>query len=122
MARAVRLGYNVLSTDNDVVMFDDFYSYFKSPPFNSFTVINQEEWPDTRTASMYFHDSHCNLFIFYCVSIDIPRWGLHLYPECSAQWPFGVDLPRGNRPPAEIRCGRLGVDELPWFVQGVQYG
>ena len=45
MVRAVRLGYNVLMTDNDVVMFDDPYLYFKSPPFSHFTVLNQQEWP-----------------------------------------------------------------------------
>ena len=47
MARAVRLGYNVLTTDNDVVIFDDLYTYLKSPPFNSFSVINQAEDPDS---------------------------------------------------------------------------
>ena len=53
MARAVRLGYNVLTTDNDVVMFDDLYTYLKSPPFNSYTVINQSEDPDSCKASKY---------------------------------------------------------------------
>lgn len=43
MVRAVRLGYNVLVTDNDVVFFEDPYPFFKSPPFLSFTVINQQE-------------------------------------------------------------------------------
>ena len=47
LVRAVRLGYNVLMTDNDVVMFDDPYAYFKAPPFSHFTVLNQQEWPDT---------------------------------------------------------------------------
>ena len=44
MVRSVRLGYNVLMTDNDVVMFDDPYHYFKSPPFSHFTVLNQMEF------------------------------------------------------------------------------
>jgi hypothetical protein len=43
MLRAVRLGYNVLSIDTDVLLFDDPYRYFKSPPFNAFNVINQAE-------------------------------------------------------------------------------
>ena len=42
LIRAVRLGYNVLMTDNDVVFFEDPYPYFMSPPFDSFTVINQQ--------------------------------------------------------------------------------
>ena len=51
MARAVRLGYNILTTDNDMVMFDDFYMFVKSPPFDSFTVINQSENPDSHQPS-----------------------------------------------------------------------
>ena len=47
LVRAVRLGYNVLMTDNDVVLFDDPYMYFKSPPFSDFTVLIQQEWLDT---------------------------------------------------------------------------
>ena len=43
MVRAVRLGYNVLSTDNDVMLFDDPYTYFKSPPFSDFTVWSKQE-------------------------------------------------------------------------------
>ena len=65
MARAVRLGYNVLSTDNDVVMFDDFYTYFKSPPFDSFTVINMQEAPGQFYASKSI--VHRNL-IKICIS------------------------------------------------------
>ena len=42
MVRAVRLGYNVLSTDNDVMLFDDPYAYFKSPPFSDFTVGSKQ--------------------------------------------------------------------------------
>jgi hypothetical protein len=42
-ARAARLGYNVLCTDSDIVVFDDVYRYFKSPPFSEYQVINQAE-------------------------------------------------------------------------------
>ena len=70
MARAVRLGYNVLSTDNDVIMFDDFYSYFKSPPFDSFTVINMQEVPGKHNASKWA--AHCTMTDILCVLTD-PR-------------------------------------------------
>ncbi len=43
LARLVRMGYNVLMTDTDVVWFDDPYRFLKSPPFSNFTVINQAE-------------------------------------------------------------------------------
>ncbi|GAX79799.1 hypothetical protein CEUSTIGMA_g7239.t1 [Chlamydomonas eustigma] len=51
MIRAVRLGYNVLMTDNDVVFFEDPYSFFKRPPFSHFVVLNQQEWPDSHIAN-----------------------------------------------------------------------
>ena len=43
LARSVRLQYNVLLLDSDVILFDDPYKYFKAPPFANFTVINQAE-------------------------------------------------------------------------------
>ena len=35
--------WQVFMSDNDVVLFDDPYAYFKAPPFSGFTVINQAE-------------------------------------------------------------------------------
>eukprot|EP00798_Chlamydomonas_sp_ICE-L_P004759 gene4759-34509_t len=43
LARAVRMGYNVLCSDTDVVFFHDPYAFFKSPPFSNYTIINQAE-------------------------------------------------------------------------------
>ena len=85
MARAVRLGYNVLLTDNDVVMFDDFYSYFKAPPFNSFTVINQEEWPGTHTASTlsYSRDMSLEIFLISVVLFICFIATSHMGTSCS---------------------------------------
>ena len=37
------LDWQVFMSDNDVVLFDDPYAYFKAPPFSKFTVINQQE-------------------------------------------------------------------------------
>lgn len=51
MARAVRLGYNVLMTDSDMVVLDDPYQYWKAPPFNAFTILNQQEFPNTHSGS-----------------------------------------------------------------------
>ena len=51
LARAARLGYNVLLTDNDVAVFDDPYQYWKSPPFSSFNVLNMQEIPNIHFAS-----------------------------------------------------------------------
>jgi Nucleotide-diphospho-sugar transferase len=41
LARAIRLGYNVMSIDSDMTVFDDPYKYFKAPPFKDFVVLNQ---------------------------------------------------------------------------------
>lgn len=41
--RSIRLGYNVLLLDSDVIVFDDPYKYLKHPPFKDIVVINQEE-------------------------------------------------------------------------------
>ena len=38
-----RSPWQVFMSDNDVVLFDDPYAYFKAPPFSRFTVINQQE-------------------------------------------------------------------------------
>ena len=43
--RSIRLGYNVLMLDSDVSIMDDPYKYFKQPPFQELTVINQAESP-----------------------------------------------------------------------------
>ncbi len=43
MARAVRLGYNVLVMDTDVVVFKDPYQFWKAPPFSNFTILGQAE-------------------------------------------------------------------------------
>jgi hypothetical protein len=43
LGRAVRLGYNVMMLDTDIVLMDDPYKYFKAPPFSSFTILNQAE-------------------------------------------------------------------------------
>ncbi|KAL0053604.1 hypothetical protein WJX82_008204 [Trebouxia sp. C0006] len=43
VARSIRLGYNVLLLDSDVIVFDDPYKYLKHPPFKDIVVINQEE-------------------------------------------------------------------------------
>lgn len=51
MARAVRLRYNVLCMDSDVIVFDDPYRYFKSPPFSNFTILDQ---PEVRLQSFQF--------------------------------------------------------------------
>ena len=42
-SRSIRLGYNVLLLDSDVIVFDDPYKYLKHPPFKDIVVINQEE-------------------------------------------------------------------------------
>ena len=34
----MRLGYNMLSIDSDVIVYDDPYKYLKAPPFNTFQV------------------------------------------------------------------------------------
>ncbi|GAX80964.1 hypothetical protein CEUSTIGMA_g8399.t1, partial [Chlamydomonas eustigma] len=63
MVRALRLGYNVFLMDNDVVFFEDPYTYFKRPPFSSFTVINQQEWPNSHTANggfIYVQNAQAN--------------------------------------------------------------
>lgn len=41
--RSIRLGYNVLLLDSDVIIFDDPYKYLKQSPFKDMVVINQEE-------------------------------------------------------------------------------
>ena len=77
LVRAVRLGYNVLMTDNDVIMFDDPYAYFKAPPFSHFTVLNQQEWPDTHEPNggfIYVQNARPNgpavwLFTEVCASL-----------------------------------------------------
>ena len=43
--RSIRLGYNVLLLDTDVMIMDDPYKYLKQPPFSAFTVVNQAESP-----------------------------------------------------------------------------
>ncbi|DBB03375.1 TPA: hypothetical protein ACH3X3_010747 [Trebouxia sp. C0006] len=45
LARSVRLGYNVLMLDTDVMLMDDPYKYLKQPPFKDITVLNQAESP-----------------------------------------------------------------------------
>ncbi len=67
-ARAARMGYGVLSTDADVVIFDDPYRYFKSPPFANFSVINQPEL-------LWGEDGYAN--------VDHPNGGL-LYVQNAA--------------------------------------
>ncbi len=42
-SRSIRLGYNVLLLDSDVIVFDNPYKYLKHPPFKDIVVINQEE-------------------------------------------------------------------------------
>ncbi len=39
LARAVRLGYNVLSLDTDVIVYRNPYSYLKSPPYSSMHMV-----------------------------------------------------------------------------------
>ena len=43
--RSIRLGYNVLMMDSDVVVMHDPYKYFKHKPFKDITVMNQAESP-----------------------------------------------------------------------------
>lgn len=38
-ARAVRLGYNVMVVDSDMIIFDDPYALFKSPPFSQVQLL-----------------------------------------------------------------------------------
>lgn len=38
-ARALRLGYNLLFLDTDIIIFDEPYKYFKSPLFADVNVI-----------------------------------------------------------------------------------
>ncbi|GAX78830.1 hypothetical protein CEUSTIGMA_g6267.t1 [Chlamydomonas eustigma] len=45
-ARAVRLGYNIMVIDTDVVIFDDPYKYLKKGPFNDTHLMTMgETWP-----------------------------------------------------------------------------
>ena len=63
LVRSVRLGYNVLMTDNDVVFFDDPYHYFKSPPFSHFHVLNQMEHYDSHSSNggfIYIQNARSN--------------------------------------------------------------
>lgn len=41
MARAVQAAYNVFLLDTDVLLFDDPYKYFKTPPFSAFQLLAQ---------------------------------------------------------------------------------
>lgn len=43
--RSIRLGYNVLMIDSDVIVMRDPYKYFKHAPFKDITVLNQAESP-----------------------------------------------------------------------------
>lgn len=45
LCRSIRLGYNVLMLDTDVLIMDNPYKYFKQPPFKDITVLNQAESP-----------------------------------------------------------------------------
>ena len=40
-ARAIRLGYNVLTIDGDVFLLQDPYLFFKRPPFSAYHLITQ---------------------------------------------------------------------------------
>ena len=42
-ARAVALGYNIMSIDSDVVALGNFYARVKSPPLSAFAMISQSE-------------------------------------------------------------------------------
>lgn len=45
-ARALRLGYNIMVLDTDMVVFDDPYKYLKRPPFNDINLLTMgETWP-----------------------------------------------------------------------------
>ena len=39
----MRLSYNVWMMDSDIILFDDPYKYWKSPPFANYTIIDQIE-------------------------------------------------------------------------------
>ncbi len=42
-ARLVRMGYNVLILDNDVLLFNDIYKWFKAKPFSDYQFFTASE-------------------------------------------------------------------------------
>ena len=52
--RSIRLGYNVLLMDSDLIIMDDPYKYFKQPPFKDITVLNQAESPVSPNSGMVY--------------------------------------------------------------------
>ena len=52
--RSIRLGYNVLLMDSDMIIMDDPYKYFKHPPFKDITVLNQAESPVGPNSGMVY--------------------------------------------------------------------
>ncbi len=56
--RALRLGYNLLYSDSDAIIFDDPYRYVKQPPFSSFQFLNLPENPCGIQASFFYLQVH----------------------------------------------------------------
>eukprot|EP00798_Chlamydomonas_sp_ICE-L_P003537 gene3537-13605_t len=82
MARAVRLGYNVLCSDTDVIFFDDPYRYLKRPPFKDYVIINQAE-------ALYSMDEYQH--------VTQPNGGI-VYVQGKFDLAVSIQLPVGIRP------------------------
>ena len=54
LCRSIRLGYNVLLLDSDVIVMDDPYKYFKHPPFKHITVLDQAESPTSPNSGLLY--------------------------------------------------------------------
>lgn len=90
VARAVRLGYNVLSVDIDIITHYDLYSFFKSEPYANMTLIWQNDgYPKVNSGAVYFQNAHPNGLAAYAVVeevlrplryIDSPDWHLAKEP------------------------------------------
>ena len=55
-ARAIRLGYNVLTIDGDVFFFQDPYLFLKRPPYSSYQLMTQGESGCINVGIMYAHN------------------------------------------------------------------
>ena len=71
--------------DSDVVMFDDPYRYFKSPPFSNFTIINQPEilWSEDQYEQDFIDYANGGLFYIQNARPDGPAAWL-----VAEVWPY----------------------------------
>ena len=113
MVRSVRLGYNVLMTDNDVVLFDDPYHYFKSPPFSHFTVLNQMEFWGTHENNggfIYIQNARPNgPAVWLYTEVNAPRAHTSCHPFVTPQKPLIAHSTTPHRPLTACSATRIRV-------------